>query len=115
MLKMLSVVLLFASHLEAQDGCPKVLLDPYVPPASRKASKRPPTTGKALLAQVEQKLKTAFDAADATGQGSLTLEEARKANLGFVLQHFEAMDTRKAGRITFDDYKRFLRTRGARI
>jgi hypothetical protein len=113
--KMLPVVLLFTSLLKAQDGCPKVLLDPYVPPASRKASKRPPTAGKALQAQVEQKLKAAFDAADATGQGSLSLEEAREANLGFVLQHFETMDTRKAGRVTFDDLKCYLRTRGARI
>ena len=72
-------MLLLTSLLGAQDLPPRALFDPYVPPSSRKPSKRPPTTGKALQAQVEQKLKATFDVVDATGKGFVSLERCPRA------------------------------------
>src|SRR5882757_10018482 len=64
------------------------LRDPWVPPESRKPSTAPPTEGAALRAQVERKLKKAFDAADVSHTGSLTRQQANAAGLGLVARHF---------------------------
>ena len=74
----------------------------------------PETRGDALRAQVEGKLRRAFDAADTQHAGSITLEEARAAQLGYVVQNFGEIDVARTGRVTFEDVKRFLRSRGAR-
>jgi hypothetical protein len=47
--------------------------------------------------------------------GSLTLEEARAAGLGFVAANFEAIDAARRGTVRFEDLKRFLKERGARL
>ena len=52
------------------------LRDPWVPPESRKPSTAPPAEGAALRAQVERKLKKAFDDADVSHSGSLTRQQA---------------------------------------
>ena len=92
------------------------MLDPWVPPALReKRAVEPPAEGAALRAQVERKLRGAFDAAARPHGGTLTREQARDAGFGFIANHFEAIDRRGAGRVTFDDYRRFLRERGAAL
>ena len=91
------------------------LRDPWVPPAVREqAPQAAELQGPALRAQVESKLRASFDAADTTHRGSITLDEARAARLGFVAENFAAIDEARSGRVTFDDVKRFLRQRGAR-
>jgi hypothetical protein len=89
--------------------------DPWVPPESRNPSRSPPTEGAALRAQVEQKLKRAFDVADTRGAGSLTRPQANAAGLGFVARHFDEIDRQRTGAVRFEDVKRFLVERGAQL
>jgi hypothetical protein len=91
------------------------LQDPWVPPEARKPSTAPPAEGAALRAQVERKLKQAFDAADTSHTGSLTRQQASAAGLGFVAQHFDEIDRQKTGAVRFDDVKRYLVERGAKL
>ena len=90
------------------------LRDPWVPPAARATAPMPQTSGETLRAQVERKLHASFDSADTERKGSITREQARTARLAVVEQNFEAIDKAHKGRVTFEDYKRFLRARGAR-
>lgn len=92
------------------------LLDPWVPPALRKHRVvEPPAEGAALRVQVERKLRSAFDDAARAHGGTLTREQARAAGFGFIADHFQAIDRRGAGVVRFEDYKRFLRERGAAL
>ena len=91
------------------------LRDPWVPPEARNPSQAPPSEGAALRAQVERKLKRAFDAADVNRAGSLTRQQASAAGLGFVVRHFDEIDRQKSGAVRFDDIKRYLVERGARL
>jgi hypothetical protein len=72
-----------------------------------------PTQGAALRAEVEQRLRAPFDAA--ARDGLLTRDEARAAGLGHVTANFDAIDRDGRGAIRFEDYKRFLRERGAAL
>jgi hypothetical protein len=96
-------------------GSQQPLRDPWVPPESRKPSESPPSEGAALRAQVERKLKQAFDAADVSGAGSLTRQQATAAGLGFVARHFDEIDRQRTGAVRFDDVKRYLVERGAQL
>jgi hypothetical protein len=89
------------------------MLDPWVPPATRKAAPAVATQGTALQEQVERKLKQRFDSADIKGNGTLTRAQAEAAGLGFVVKNFDAIDTRKTGAVRFDDVKHYLREKGA--
>jgi len=91
------------------------LRDPWVPPEARRPSKAPPSEGAELRAQVERKLKRAFDEADIDRSGSLTREQARTGGLGFVARHFDEIDRERRGAVRFDDVKRYLVERGARL
>ena len=102
-----------ASAGEGQSLAP--LRDPYVPPSVREQARpAPETSGSALRAQVERKLRDNFDKADTQRRGSITREEARTARLGFIAENFEAIDEAGSGRVTYDDVKRYLRSKGAR-
>jgi hypothetical protein len=91
------------------------LRDPWVPPAVRAQPHRnPETRGDDLRRQVEGKLRESFEAADTERRGSITREQARAANLGIVADNFDAIDPSRSGRVTFDDFRKFLRSRGAR-
>lgn len=108
---------LFAIPLDAQE---LQLRDPWVPDAvkSKRAGalhEEHATQGAALRAQVERKLREAFDTADVEGRGSITLAQARAAGLGRIARDFAQIDSAGTGRITFDDYKRHLRARGAAL
>lgn len=104
---------------QAVDSPPAVMeapmRDPWIPPAARKPSTSPPTQGAALRGQVEQKLKRAFDAADTDRSGSISLDQAKAANLGLVVRHFDEIDVNKTGAVQFDDVKQFLKKRGAQL
>jgi len=89
--------------------------DPWVPPELRKPAAAPAPQGAALRAQVERKLKAGFDKADVDHSGTVTREQARAAGLGYLVKHFEAIDRQRAGAVSFDDLKRFLRGRGAQL
>jgi hypothetical protein len=107
----LGVVPLHASAADAKAEVP--MRDPWVPPAVRQSASAPLTHGAALHAQVESKLRSSFDAADVEHAGSITLDQARAANLGMIASNFDRIDTRRNGRVSFEDVKRFLKGRGA--
>jgi hypothetical protein len=91
--------------------------DPWAPPQVRaRAAAQPeaePTRGAALQAQVERKLRAAFEAADRAGTGRITREQARAAGLGAVAEQFDRIDVQRRGSVSFEDYRRYLRSRGA--
>ena len=89
------------------------MLDPWVPPAvkAKAAAERVEASREAALrAQVEAKLGARFAAAAGEG-GTLTREEAAARGLGAIARDFDAIDRGGAGRISFEDYRRFLRAR----
>jgi hypothetical protein len=110
-------LLISLSATAAEPAMQGPMRDPWVPPAVREAAAasaaHAPTRGAALHAQVESKLRASFDAADADHDGQLTLAEARAAKLGAVSDHFDRIDTRHSGRVSFEDVKAYLRGRGA--
>ena len=86
--------------------------DPWVPPeVAKQARVTAPSSGIELRQEVERKLRARFAAA--APSGSLSREEARAAGLGFIDRHFDAIDRSHAGRVSFEDYRRFLVARGA--
>ena len=89
--------------------------DPWVPPELRTPAPTPAPQGAALRAQVERKLKAGFDAADVNRTGTVTRDQARAAGLGYIVKHFDDIDHQRAGAVSFDDVKRFLRSRGAQL
>ena len=110
----LPLSMMAAVPASAGDGKAEVpMRDPWLPPAAREAASAPITRGAALHAQVESKIRQGFDAADVEHAGSITLAQARAANLGVVANNFDRIDTRKTGRVSFEDLKRFLKGRGA--
>lgn len=112
-----TLFLLAAAAAQAADT-PAALRDPWVPPAVRaqaaSAPAQAPTRGAALSAQVERKLRAAFEAADVQRTGRITREQARAAGLGHVDRAFEQIDTGRTGTVSFDEIRRYLRSRGAR-
>jgi hypothetical protein len=93
-------------------------LRPDAPPAERAralAAMRaaPRASGAALAAQVQRSLRESFDAADAAHRGALTRAQARAGGFGFIDRHFEEIDRRHAGEVTFADLQDFLARRAA--
>jgi hypothetical protein len=90
------------------------MLDPWVPPAVRAkaaaARGAEASQGAALAREVDAKLKARFEGAAGEG-GLLTREQAAARGLGAIARDFEAIDRRGAGRISFEDYRQFLRAR----
>ncbi|MES2324345.1 MAG: EF-hand domain-containing protein [Pseudomonadota bacterium] len=85
---------------------------PSLPPALRsKPSPDTPASGAALRAQAVQKLKARFEQADLDASGSLTVDEARSAGLGYVVNHFGDIDSAGRGKVSFDDLKKHLQAR----
>jgi hypothetical protein len=89
--------------------------DPWVPPELRTPAPTPAPRGAALRAEVERKLKAGFDRADVDRSGTVTRDQARAAGLGYIVKHFDDIDRQRAGAVSFDDVKRFLRGRGAQL
>ena len=111
--RLAALLAVLAANAAAQDGVVQApLRDPWIPPHVRKAKVVPSTTVDARTA-AERKLRAAFATADTDRVASITREQARAAGLGQVANHFAEIDRSNRGRITFDDYKAFLRARGA--
>jgi len=87
--------------------------DPVLPAAARKAPLHASPSGAALDAAVEAKLRATFAAADTARSGTLTRDQAQRAGWGMVVMEFERIDTRRSGRVSFDDILRYLRSRAA--
>lgn len=104
-----------AGPVHAGEPAVSPLCDPCVPPQLRGVTPAPQTYGTQLQAQVERKLRQSFDAADLARTGALTREQAKAAGLGLVADHFDRIDTRGTGKVTFEDLKRYLRARGANL
>src|SRR6476469_7561742 len=75
---------------------------PYLPPALRSPPPSHPASGQALRDEAMDKLKKQFQQADLDANGSVTREEARRAGLGFIDNHFDDIDTAGRGAVTFD-------------
>ena len=88
-----------------------VLRDPAVPDALRHTRPEPPSEGDQLKAQVEAKLRSRFDAADASGQGHITRAQAEAAGLGFIARRFDAIDTAGHGSISWAQVRDYLAER----
>ncbi len=97
-------------------------LDPGTPPlAARQAAQAERRAGGAVgrhrpaeRAGRGAQLRNSFDAADTAHRGVLTRAEAQAGGFGFIARHFDAIDTRGAGEVTFDDVRRYLQSRNAR-
>jgi hypothetical protein len=83
--------------------------DPYVPAMKRHASTEAPTSGAALQGQVEEKLRRQFAAADVGGTGWVTKEQAQQAGWGYLVRHFEQVDTAGRGSVSFEQVREYQR------
>lgn len=81
-------------------------VDGQVPPALRNRPSESSSAGAELQAKALAKLEAQFRAADKDGNGSLTADEAK--GFGFVAKHFDAIDARRRGAVTFDDLRTYL-------
>ena len=101
----------------ACSGCacaePQLPQQPYVPKEQRIPSREPPASGDALHAQVAQKLRERFDAADTDRSGTLTQQEAQRAGLGYVSENFAAIDISHRGEVSFEQVQAWLDKRAA--
>lgn len=81
--------------------------DAQLPPALRnRPFDAPPAAGAALRVQALAKLEAQFRAADLDGDRNLSREEAK--GFGFVSRHFDAIDTRGRGAVSFDELRSYL-------
>jgi hypothetical protein len=89
------------------------LRDPWIPPEARPATVPAPLEGAALRAKAESKLKASFDTADSDGSGAITRSQAQAHGLGYIVQHFDAIDRTHSGRVSFDDLRSYMQQRAA--
>lgn len=81
--------------------------DAQLPPALRnRPADASPAAGAALRAQALAKLEAQFRAADLDKDHQLSREEAK--GFGFVSTHFDAIDTRRRGAVSFDELRAYL-------
>ncbi len=60
-----------------------------------------------------QSMQQRFDAANATHDGKLTLEQAKTGKIGRIVKNFDTIDTGKKGYVTMDDIHAFNRAQRA--
>lgn len=114
-----AALLATATFAAADDEATTTLRDPWVPPAVRAqaaadaASAAGRASAMSTQAQVQRKLKAGFDAADTQHTGRITKAQAQAAGLGQIAANFERIDAGKRGSVSFEDYLRWLRSRGA--
>ena len=94
-------------------------LDPGRPPAATLQAAqvqnraRAAAVAPALDSEAERLLHASFDAADSAHRGTLSRAEAQAGGFGWIANHFDALDTRHAGRVSFDDVRAYLKRREA--
>lgn len=92
-------------------------LDPGRPPAATLQAaqaenrRRTASVSATLDSEAEQHLRASFEAADTAHRGTLSPDEATAGGFGWIAVHFSAIDTRHAGRVSFDDVRSYLRSR----
>ena len=69
---------------------------------------RPASVGATLDSEAMVQLRASFDAADTAHRGTLSRAEAQAGGFGWIANHFDAIDARHAGRVSFDDVARYL-------
>ena len=105
-MRILNLFILLAAVSGACAAQAPISADGQVPPALRNRPPATPTSGSALHAQALAKLEAQFHAADSNASGSLTIDEAK--GFGFVAMHFDDIDTRRRGAVTFADLRAYL-------
>ena len=74
---------------------------------------RAASVGTTLQSDAERHLRASFDAADTAHQGMLSRAEAQAGGFGWIANHFDEIDVAHAGRVSFEDVKRYLQVRDA--
>lgn len=106
-MKTMTLFLLLMSVAGAAGAQAPLGADVQLPPALRnRPAESAPASGAALRAQALAKLEAQFKTADLDGNRSLSREEAK--GFGFVATHFDAIDTRRRGAVTFDELRDYL-------
>jgi hypothetical protein len=119
MMRMLPIVTLVLPLLAAATSASAApRLDPGRPPAAAQQAAqaetrvRPASIGATLDSDAERHLRASFDAADTAHRGTLSRAEAQAGGFGWIANHFDAIDTQHAGRVSFDDVRRYLKLTG---
>jgi hypothetical protein len=116
---MMRTLLIFSILVAAAAARATPHLDPGRPPASAQqaahaeARTRPASIGATLDSDAERHLRASFEAADTAHRGTLSRDEAQAGGFGWIANHFDAIDARHAGRVSFDDVRRYLDSRNA--
>lgn len=105
-----AVAVTAASSAQAQPVSPPCA-DPCVPQRLRQVPATPAASGTALQQQAVAKLRQRFAEADLDANGALTRDEARKAGLGWVVNHFAEIDSAGSGKVTFEDMRLYMAKR----
>lgn len=108
---MMAVVVLAATPAAAQPAPALQRADPWLPPHARVHDGRAAPAGDALQALALDKLRRRFEAADTPGFGTLSRTQAERAGLGFVAAHFDGIDAKKSGHVSFEELRRYLADR----
>lgn len=102
------------AHAQVSNPAPTAQLhlsdiDPPIPqPGFQLQAPLHRASGAELRNQALDNLRKKFEAADTSGTGAITADEASQHNLNFVAKHFAQIDTAKRGVVTFDDVRRYL-------
>ncbi|MCX4161812.1 MULTISPECIES: EF-hand domain-containing protein [Paraburkholderia] len=78
-------------------------------------SSQPALSGRALDAHVLTQLKQRFDAADTDHTGRISVDQARSAGWGYLVNHFGQIDKAGRGTVSFDEIANYMRGMGARM
>ncbi|MGH8779884.1 EF-hand domain-containing protein [Paraburkholderia sp.] len=76
-------------------------------PSRLATARQTPSTGDALDQQANARLATSLKST-ALGQGAMTRAQAKQAGLGYVAEHFDAIDRSGSGKVSLDDVKQYL-------
>lgn len=106
-MKIMLLFLFLLGMAGAVDAQAPLGADAQLPPALRnRPADASPAAGAALRAQALAKLEAQFRAADLDGNRTLSREEAK--GFGFVSRHFDAIETRGSGAVSFDELRAYL-------
>ncbi|MEQ5843040.1 2-oxoglutarate dehydrogenase [Paraburkholderia acidicola] len=73
-----------------------------------------PSTGASLQQQAQQRVEAQLGANTALSNGaSITKAQAQSSGLGYVAEHFDAIDTGHTGRVSMSDVRAYLQKQQA--
>ena len=85
------------------------LLDSREPAISAEEARIP------MPVRVTRHLQKLFDAADTAHTGVVTREQLQRSGWGMMAKHFDEIDVRNTGAVSFADIKHYLVLRGAKL